>query len=181
MPGGNYDPSTATNYVATGHLPIVLVATQLAVLAVVGLICVFAYLRETIATTAGSPFAARVLWGCGITGAALYGAGWGIFVAQPIAHAEGSAISITPSVTYLISEVGVETVFGPATMFTGLALIVLMLASRGLLPGWLRWTSLVVGILVQAGVAYFPFFLLLLWGIVFGSWLLATGRASAAR
>jgi hypothetical protein len=47
-----------------------------------------------------------------------------------------------------------------------------MLASRGVRPAWLRWSTLVAGVGGLASVAFFPSALLILWGIVIGIWLL---------
>jgi hypothetical protein len=51
----------------------------------------------------------------------------------------------------------------------GFALIALMLASRGMLPGWLRWLTLIIGVLAVGAPAYFPGFAIPVWGIVMGS------------
>jgi len=53
-----------------------------------------------------------------------------------------------------------------------------MLASHGQLPNWLRWLTLVVGVLAIASPALFPAFAIPIWGIVIGVWLIAAGRAS---
>jgi len=79
--------------------------------------------------------------------------------------------------TYLISEVGAVIIAGPGAILLGFALIALMLGSRQVLPGWLRWLTLVAGVLAFASLAYFPAFLVLIWAIVIGVWLLVVPRA----
>jgi len=148
-----------------------------------GLICLLARLRELLAP--GDQWARSVFWGTGLAGAASFAVGWGVIGGQVVAHTEaggngGTPISIAPDVTYLISEVGVVFIFGSGATMLGLALIALMIGSRGTLPAWLRWSTLVAGLCGIAGLAFFPFFLLLLWAVVVGAWLLATARGATA-
>jgi hypothetical protein len=52
--------------------------------------------------------------------------------------------------------------------------------TRGLLPSWLRWMTLGAGIAGIAGLAFITFFLLMLWGVVVGVWLVTRSvRATA--
>ena len=48
---------------------------------------------------------------------------------------------ITPSLTYLISMLGVAMVFGPGSVLLGSALIVLALNARAIFPAWMRWLT----------------------------------------
>jgi len=49
------------------------------------------------------------------------------------------------------------------------------------LPSWLRWLTLVLGVIGLASPAFFPSLALLIWGLVTGIWLLLAGtRAEAA-
>ena len=47
-PGGSYDESTVVEYVKSSHFPIVVITGYLAIVGVVGLIFLLAYLRELI-------------------------------------------------------------------------------------------------------------------------------------
>ena len=78
----------------------------------------------------------------------------------------------------MILQVGAVIVFGVGGIFLGLTLIVLMLGSAGRLPAWLRWFSLVVGVLALASMAWLLFAPPLLWGLVAGVWMIAAGRGS---
>jgi hypothetical protein len=116
-----------------------------------------------------------------LAAAASFGVGWGVAIAQPIAHAEGgSGVSIAPAVTYLISETGVVFVFGSGAILLGLALIVLMLGSGLPFPTWLRWFTWLAALCGIAGLAFFTFFVLLIWALAVGIWLLSTGRTAEA-
>lgn len=174
-PGGNYSASSVTDYLAHGHRVAAIVVTQLALLGILGLICLLAQLRETISVEPASKRAGTIVWGTGVAAAAAFTIGWGVLGGQVIAHLEGgSPIAIPAAVTYLISEIGVVFIFGCGAALLGFSLIVLMLNSRTTLPTWLRRLTLFAGLCGIAGLAYFTFFVLMIWGIVVGSWYLAT-------
>ena len=69
-------------------------------------------------------------------------------------------------ITDLVSELGAAMIWGPGAFLLGVALITLMVASRGVLPAWLRCSTLVAGVGGLASVAFSPSALLILWGIV---------------
>jgi len=56
---------------------------------------------------------------------------------------------------------------------------VLAFASRGSLPVWLTVATGVGGVAGVSAVAWFPFFLLLIWSLVVGVWLVAGARRTA--
>ena len=175
-PGGTYTASDSVDYVAKGHRAAVFVSTYLALLAVLGLICLLRYLRDAISVAANNHRATRTFWGIGLAAAVTFAVGWGILLGDALAHAYGGRhVVIAPAVTYLISEVGVVMIFGPGAILLGGALVALMLGSRTVLPTWLRWLTLVAGVAGVASPAYFPFFIVEIWGIVIGVWLLAAG------
>jgi hypothetical protein len=175
-PGGNYSASGIATYLSHGHRIPELIVFHLALLGLLGLIVLLAQLREAIGA-AGNPRAAQVVWGAGVASVASFAIGWGIIGGQVVAHLEGGgAISVTPAVTYLLSEIGVVFIFGCGAILLGFALIVLMLNSGGVLPTWLRTLTLVCGIAGVAGLAFFTFFVLMLWGIAIGVWLVVAGR-----
>jgi hypothetical protein len=91
---------------------------------------------------------------------------------QAVASAEGG-VAIAPTVTYVISEVGVVLSFGAGGILLGAALILLALAGPATLP--LRRTTLLAGVCGIASLAWAPFFALLLWAVVFGARHVAAG------
>jgi hypothetical protein len=178
-PGGNYSASAVATYLSRGHRIPELIVFHLALLGLLGLIVLLAQFREAI-RAAGNLRAAQVVWGAGVASVASFAIGWGIIGGQVIAHLEGGrAISVSPAVTYLLSEIGVVFIFGCGAILLGFALIVLMLNSRGILPTWLRSLTLVCGIAGVAGLAFFTFFVLMLWGIAMGVWLVLAGRSGS--
>jgi hypothetical protein len=176
-PGGNYVEADVANYVGASHFPIVIVTGYLAVLGVVGLICLIAYLREVIGAQPDRAIEANIFWGTGIASAASFAVGWGLVTGIAVAAAEGgSGASIPHPVTYVLSDTFINVLFGSGAILLGFALIALMLGSRGSLPNWLRWVSLVAGVLALTAPFYFASPAVPLWGIVVGVWLVVRGR-----
>jgi hypothetical protein len=124
-------------------------------------------------TSANGQFIGSAFWGTGVASAACFAVGWGFIAGQPVAHAEArSVLAVPPTITHLISETGGSVMlFGSGAMLLGLALAMLFFTSTAL-PKWLRWLTLVAAIAAFAGLAFFPFILVLLWGVVVGLWLL---------
>jgi hypothetical protein len=176
-PGGTYSAKDAADYIAKGHRAAVIISLYLLMLALLGLVLALAYLRQFVSDrNLGSVF-----WGTGIAAAASFAVAWCVIISVPLAIAfGGSAVTIAPEGVYTFSEVGWAILIGAGAFLLGISLVTLMLGSRGTLPAWVRWTTLVAGLGGIAGLAYFPFFLILIWGLVAGIWLLATGRSSAA-
>ncbi|HEV2028908.1 MAG TPA: hypothetical protein VGS16_10295 [Candidatus Dormibacteraeota bacterium] len=187
-PGGNYAASDVASYVAIGHLPTVIVTGYLALFGVLGLICVFAYLRELISVDPAHKMAASVFWGTGLAAAASMAVAWSFITGIAVAAAEGGssnpgnsvAATVSSAETYTLSDTSINVLYGSGGFMLGFALISLMVASRGTLPGWLRWLSLVIGVLAIAAPAYFPSFAIPIWGLVIGGWLIASGTSGAA-
>jgi len=183
-PGGNYTEGDVASYVSIGHLPTVIVTGYLALAGVFGLICLLAYLRQVIAVDPGREFSANIFWGTGLASAASFAVGWGLVTGIAVAAAEGgSAASVSHAATYQISDMSLNVLYGSGGIFLGLALIALMINSRGALPAWLRWITLVCGVLAIGTPAYFAAPAIPIWCAVMGVWLLiarSTVRAQGA-
>jgi hypothetical protein len=180
-PGGGYSESQIHDYLRSGHRPVVFVAFYLGLLGLLGLIFLLAHLRDSVNAAPGKQRTATILWGSGIAGVASFAVGWAIIGGQIVAHTEGGhKIVIAQPLTYLIGEIGVVMIFGSGAVLLGFALVALGLAAKPIFPAWLRWLTVVAGLGSIAGLAFFPFFLLLIWGVVIGVWLLVSGRGSEA-
>jgi hypothetical protein len=178
-PGGSYDDSTVAEYVKIGHFPIVVVTGYLALFGVVGLICLLAYLREAISVEPGRKLAASIFWGIGLAAATSMAVSWGLVTGLALAAAEGgSAATVAHPVTYVLSDTSLNVLFGSGGIMLGCALIALVLGSGTTFPRWLRWLTLVAGVLALGAPFFFPAFAIPTWGIVIGIWLVATGRVS---
>jgi hypothetical protein len=182
-PGGNYSESDVANYVSIGHLPAVIATGYLALLGVLGLICVFAYFREVIGADPSHKLATDVFWGTGLVAAASQAVAWGLITGIAVAAAEAGssnpgntlAAPISHAETYALSDTSLNVRYGSGGFMLGFALIALMLASRGTLPAWLRWLTLVIGVLAIGAPAYLPAFAIPVWGVVVGVWLIGGG------
>ncbi len=178
-PGGNYVEADVANYVGIGHFPTVIVTGYLALLGVVGLICLLAFLRKAIGAQPERGVAADIFWGVGLASAASFAVGWGLLTGIAVAAAEGgSGASIPHSTTYVLSDTMLNVVFGSGGILLGVAMIALMFGSRGSLPAWMRWLSLVTGVLALTTPFYFSAPAVPLWTIVVGVWLLLPQRKS---
>ena len=179
-PGGDYVEADVARYVGIAHFPTVVVTAYLALLGVVGLICLLAYLREMIGAQADRSLTASIFWGIGLASAASFGVGWGLVSGIALAAAEGGGGATVPRpVTYVLSDTMLNVVFGSGGVLLGFALIALMLGSRGSLPNWVRWLTLVAGVLALTTPFYFSAPALPLWGIVVGVWLVLARRRPA--
>jgi hypothetical protein len=174
-PGGSYDESTVIEYVKSSHFLTVVVTGYLAILGVAGLICLIAYLREVIRGSPDRELAAGIFWGLGLASAASFAVSWGLVTGIAVAAAEGgtAASSVAHPVTYVISDASLNVLFGSGGIMLGFALIALFLSSRGQLPAWVRWFTLVAGVLAIGAPFFFPAFAIPIWGIVIGVWLIA--------
>jgi hypothetical protein len=176
-PGGTYGVSDTITYLAKGHRVALFISFYLSMLGVLGLVCLLGYLREAVAVRAENEVAARTFWAVGLTAAASLAAGWGIAVGNGLAHVYGGHdLLIAPSVTYLVSEVGSVLIFGVAPVLLGLGLIALMFSVPTVLPSWLRWVTVVGGLAGVLSPAFFPFFIMMLWALVLGVWILVSAQ-----
>ena len=178
--GGTYTPSDVRSYVASGHHTAVFVGLYLVTIAILGLLLLLVRLREIISGAGDEDlWMANAFWSIGLAAAICLAAGWAVDLAAPIAYAfAGSGFSISTSQTYAIIQIGNSIVFGPGGILLSSALIALFVGGQRALPVWLRWVTLIAGVLGLASPAFFPWFALLIWGAVIGIWLLASGRAS---
>ncbi len=123
----------------------------------------------------------RIFWGCDLGAATAFAIGFAILVTPPLSLAVGRGEPAAPETTYLVTQAGWLVALGAGGLLLGVALVVLMLGTPAVLPAWLRWVTLAAGVLGLASIGYFPFFFLLIWGVIVGAWLLASGRTAVAR
>ena len=139
-----------------------------------GLIALGSYFRQRAELDDSGSIWPQTLWGLMLGAAVCFAVSWGVFVSQPIGNNEaGTNLNIPPTITYAIGISGDEVLFESAATLLGLALILAAIANLPRLPAWLRWSTLVVGVLGITSLAFFTFFPLLLWAIVVGIWLVA--------
>lgn len=171
-PGGDYDTGNIADFVDKGHRPALWISLYLMLIASLGLIVVMAYLREAVVA---SPRIARVLWATAVAGAGAFAIGWALALTVPVSLAIGGGPQVAPELVYTFSQGGLGVIFLVGGLMLGFALIALFLGAAAV-PGWFRWATGVAGVLGLASPAFFPFFALLLWGLVVGVWLVLSAR-----
>jgi hypothetical protein len=74
---------------------------------------------------------------------------------------------LTPATAALANDISYPLLVGGA-MVTGFGIFCLSLAAwrSGLLPSWLCWSGVIVGVVLLASIAFFPMALMLLWVLV---------------
>jgi hypothetical protein len=178
-PGGGYSASDVRDFVASGHRPLVLISLYLVMLATIGLVCLLHAVRSEIPSLGATPLG-RVFWGLGVAAAACFAVGWALEDTPSLARLFGGGSAVIPStVAYTISQAGAVVIFGPAFFLLGAALVLVGLSGRRPFPAWARWATVVAGIAGLVAVAFLPHFLVLLWALVVGIWLVL-GRNEVA-
>jgi hypothetical protein len=175
-PGGDYKVSDVADYLAKGHRPAVFISVYVMLLSAVGLLLLLSRLRDALPAGAR----ATTFWALGIAVVTAWFAGYALVVTPTtaLAFSGGKLSTLDPTVAYAIAEGGWALMYGAAALLLGVALILFAAGPVGV-PPWVRWSTLVAGIASIAGLAWFPFFLVYLWAIVLGVWLLVAGREPA--
>lgn len=165
-PAGDYDLSQIHSYLAPGSRVTIFAGAVIGVLAALALLYYLSALRADMPSGRGRD----LLWGSGIAAAATAAAGWAIDVAIPVAYAQaGGHVSLTPSVVYTFGVLAAGMVYGPAMLFTGIAVII---AARQLrtAPRWWRVFGYIGGASAILSSAYFPAYLFAAYGVIVGLW-----------
>jgi hypothetical protein len=174
-PGGAYNASNVAAFVAPGHRWAIVVVLFLGVLAVFGLISLLAHLRLAIERVGGDERISQIFWGTGVAAAGAIAIG--NVINEGPAMIAGN-VSLAAPVIYLAVDLGAAVLLLGGVLLA-LALIILALSRPSPLASWLRWLTLALGVIGLASLIFIPFFALLLWGIVTGAWVLASGREPA--
>lgn len=175
-PGGEYDAADVADFVAKGHRSAVIVSLYLMLLSVLGLLVMMSYLRDS---ALGTGRHGRMFWGLAVAAATSFFAGWLILLTPAESKSIGGGPSIDPAVAYTFMQAGwgVALVGGGALL--GCALLILAFAGHGA-PTWVRALGGIAGLLGVASAAFFPFFALILFGLIVGLWLLVSKEPDAA-
>jgi hypothetical protein len=100
-------------------------------------------------------------------------------VPAALAFSGGHPFTLTSGTVYTFCEAGFAVMYGAGGVLLGAALIAFA-AGPVAAPSWVRWSTLVAGIAGLAALAWFPFFLVYIWAIVVGAWLIVADREPAA-
>ena len=179
--GGHYSSVEVDRFVAQSSGALVASICLFAVSSL-GLIALMAYLSETCF---GAGRRARVTWAASLLTAASLLVGWGLYLV-PSSSINSGGPAIDPGISYAFLNAGMGVLFGAGGVMLGLALVTLAVAGRAI-STWLRAFTGLVGLSALSTWAFLvalnwspnqwlpgPFYLVILWGLVMGTWLLVT-------
>ena len=169
-PGGEYDASDVADFVADGHRSNVVASSVLVAIAVVGLLLVTAYMCDTYFSKGRD---GRIAWGTSLLAAASFIIGITVLLTPSTSLFVGGGPSIDPAVSYTIMQAGYGIMFLSGGIMLGVSFLTLALGGHAA-PTWVRAFSGLIGLLALFSLAFFPFFGVLIWGLVIGIWLLAS-------
>lgn len=178
---GHYSAEEVDRFLAQGHAALTISIFLFAV-ASAGLIGLMACLSES---AFGEGRRGRVTWSTGLLAAASLLAGWALYLAPAGAIGSGGP-PIDPGISYAFLNAGMQVLFGVGGFMLGLALLALAVRGQAL-PTWLRGFTGLAG-LSSLGTWPFllalnwspnqwlpgPFYLVILWSLVMGIWLVVT-------
>ena len=181
--GGHYSAAEIATFVGQSSTGLV-VSVCLFAVSIIGLMVLMAYLSEMCV---GGGWHGRLAWSTSVAAGASFLIGWGLYLAPPTSmHAGGPAID--PAISYALISAGFAVLFGVGGMLLGIAL--LSLALDGLAaPMWVRAFSGLAGLSALLSWPFLlatnwspnqwlpvPFYLVILWGLVIGVWLVISSE-----
>jgi hypothetical protein len=183
--GGFYAASAMATFV--GQNPNnVIVSVYLFTVSNLGLMLLMAYLSRL------SGDLERVTWSSSLLAAGSFLIGWSVYFAPSISVLSGGP-AIDPAVSYTFTSAGFVVLFGVGGLLLGIALITVGIGDRGA-PPWVRAFNGLTGLAALFSFAFIvathwspnqwlpvPFYLVVLWGIVIGAWLLVSSSRPAAQ
>ena len=178
---GHYSAEEVDRFLAQGSGALV-ASVCLFAIASVGLIALMAHLSES---AFGAGRRGRVTWATSLVSAASMLFGWALYLAPAGAVGSGGP-AIDPGITYAFLNAGMGVTFGVGGFLLGLALLALAVGGQAI-PTWLRAFTMLAGLSALATWPFLvalnwspnqwlpgPFYLVILWGLVMGIWLLVT-------
>jgi hypothetical protein len=187
--GGQYSAAEIAAFVAQG--PTALIASvYLFAASMIGLIVLMGHLSETYLERRRY---GRIAWGTSLLAAASVLISWALYLALSSAvNSEGPVAD--PVVSYVVVSAGFAVLFGVSGVLLGIALLAFTLGGHAA-PTWVRALSGLAGLSALFSWAFLiatgwspnqwlpaPFYVVVLWGVVIGAWLLVSAPGpSAAR
>lgn len=174
-PGGDYSVKDLQDFTASGHRTAVGIGMVLSLIGVLGLLVLITHLRRMAAGRSGGD--GSFVWGAGLLAAAGFAIGTVLIDVVPMGLANGGR-AIPASVTYMFTQTGFAAAWGIGGTFLAVTLLALAIPGAVAMPSWLRWFTVVAGVVGLFSLAFFPFFILVLWALVAGIWLLVASPAT---
>lgn len=183
--GGQYSAEEVDRFLAQGSGALV-ASVFLFAIASAGLIGLMGYLSESCF---GEGRRGRVTWATSLLAAASMLVGWALYLA-PAGSVGSGGPAIEPGISYAITSAGMGVVFGVGGVMLGFALLALAVGGQAI-PTWLRAFTGLAGLSALLTWALLvalnwspnqwlpgPFYLVILWGLVMGIWLLVSSPGS---
>lgn len=185
--GGHYSAAEVDRFLAQSSGAVV-ASICLFAISIAGLITLMAYLSETCF---GAGRRGRVAWAASLLAAASFLVGWSLYLAPSSSISSGGP-ALDPGISYAFMTTGMGVLFGASGIMLGLALVTLAVAGH-VMPIWIRAFSGLAGLSALSTWAFLvalkwspnqwlpgPFYLVILWGLVMGIWLLVSSPTVAA-
>jgi hypothetical protein len=185
---GAYSPAETAAFVGQSSTSLV-VSVYLFAVSMIGLVALMAYLTDTYLADGRL---ARLAWDAALLAAASVLVGWGLYLAPSTAVIAGGP-AIDPAISYTFISAGFVALFGVGGMLLGAALLVLAIAGLAA-PMWIRALTGLAGLAAFLSWAFLlatgwspnqwlpiPFYLVVVWGLVTGMWLLVSAEAAAVK
>lgn len=179
--GGQYSAAEVAAFVAQGATALI-VSVYLVVVSIIGLWVLTSHLADS---WLGADGQGRVARGAGLAAGTSFLVGWGLYLAVP-ASVLGGGPAIEPGITYAFTSAGMLVYFGAGGMLLGIAQITLA-TGAGSAPGWIRAFTGLAGLAALSSWAFLlatgwspnqwlpgPFYVVILWSLVVGIWLLVS-------
>jgi hypothetical protein len=171
-PGGDYSAKDLQDFTASGHRNAVGIGMVLSVIGVLGLLVLVTHLRRFAAGRRGD---GAFVWGAGLISVAGFALGTVLIDVVPLGLANGGR-PIPANVTYMFTQTGFAASWGIGGTFLAVTLLAVALAAPAAVPGWLRWFTVAAGVIGLFSFMFFPFFILVVWALVAGIWLVTRDR-----
>lgn len=179
--GGRYSAVEVASFVEQTSTSFI-ISIGLMVISVSGLIVLMAYLSET---SFGEGRRGRVSWATSLLAAVSFLIGWGLYL-TPSSSVGSGGPALDPGISYTFMSAGMVVLFGVGGTTLGLALVTLAAGGREV-PAWIRAFTGLTGTSALLTWAFLvalrwspnqwlpgPFYVVILWGLVMGIWLLAS-------
>jgi hypothetical protein len=139
-------------------------------------------LRKRLALAeGGQPLLTAIAFGAGLVTSGLWLVANALFVAPSFAVSDTSKFVLDPNTYRLLSDLGYTVWFSGTTIAAALVFATAVLSIRtGLLPKWLAWLSILVGITMLVSFFFLPFLIMLGWMLVVSITLIARPAAAPA-
>ena len=166
-----------------------IISVYLLVLSVIGLMVLIAYLCD--AWILHGP-QGRITWGASLGASGSFLIGWAVYLAAPMSQLAGGP-SLDPGIGYALLSGGMLVLFGVGGTMLGIALITLATGGTAA-PTWARMFTGLTGLAALSSWAFLlatgwspnqwlpgPFYVVILWGLVIGVWLVVSSAGPRSR